>query len=96
MLASGSMTIEIRLLEAEADRSARERTLDPDAQDLFMRGWALLERRQPVDNAKARELFAQPLSADPNFSLAWVGLANTHLSDLRSSACNPRTSRLPH
>jgi tetratricopeptide (TPR) repeat protein len=49
-----------------------------------MRGWALWERRQPADNAKARELFTQALSADPYFSLAWVSVANTHVSDLHA------------
>ena len=89
-----AQTLEIRLLEAEADRSARERTSDPDAQDLLMRGWALWERRRPVDNAAARKLFGQALAADANFSLAWVGLANTHLADLHSGWSDDRDSSL--
>lgn len=89
-----AQTLEIRLLEAEADRSARERTLDPDAQDLLMRGWALWEHRQPADNAKARELFEQALIEDPNFSLAWVGVANTHLSDLHAGWSDDRQASL--
>ncbi|MEO8134494.1 MAG: winged helix-turn-helix domain-containing protein, partial [Betaproteobacteria bacterium] len=60
-----AQTLQVQLLEAEADRSARERTTNPDAQDLLMRGWALWERRQPADNAQARELFAKALIADP-------------------------------
>lgn len=89
-----AQTLEIRLLEAEADRSARERTPDPDAQDLLMRGWALWEHRQPADNAKARELFEQALIEDPNFSLAWVGVANTHLSDLHAGWSDDRQASL--
>jgi adenylate cyclase len=89
-----AQTLETRLLEAEANRSVRERTLDPDAHDLLMRGWALWERRQPTDNAKARELFAQALVADPNFSLAWVGVANTHLSDLHAGWSDDRQASL--
>jgi TolB-like protein/DNA-binding winged helix-turn-helix (wHTH) protein/Tfp pilus assembly protein PilF len=89
-----AQTLEIRLLEAEADRSARERTRDPDAQDLLMRGWALWEHRKPADNAKARELFAQALVEDPNFSLAWVGVANTHLSDLHAGWTDDRQASL--
>ena len=89
-----AQTLEMRLLEAEADRSARERTRDPDAQDLLMRGWALWEHRKPEDNAKARELFAQALIEDANFSLAWVGVANTHLSDLHAGWSDDRGASL--
>ena len=77
-------TLKVELLEAEAERSARERTLNPDVQDLVMRGWALWERRQPAYNAQARALFEQAVVADPTSSLAWVGLANTHVSDLHA------------
>jgi TolB-like protein/Tfp pilus assembly protein PilF len=87
-------TLQIQLLEAEADRSARERTHNPDAQDLLMRGWALWERRQPADNAQARALFLQAVTLDPRFSLAWVGIANTHLSDLHSGWTEDREASL--
>jgi TolB-like protein/DNA-binding winged helix-turn-helix (wHTH) protein len=87
-------TLEVQLLESEADRSMREHTSNPDAQDLLMRGWALWERRQPVENAKARDLFEQALIADPTFSLAWVGLANTHLSDLHAGWSDDRQASL--
>lgn len=87
-------TLQVRLLEAEADRSLRERTLDPGAQDLLMRGWALWERRRAADNAQARALFERALAADPQFSLAWVGLANTHLSDLHAGWSGDRQASL--
>lgn len=87
-------TLQVRLLEAEAERSARERTLDPGAQDLLMRGWALWERRRAPDNAQARELFVQAVAADPHYSLGWVGLANTHLSDLHAGWSADRQASL--
>jgi TolB-like protein/DNA-binding winged helix-turn-helix (wHTH) protein/Tfp pilus assembly protein PilF len=87
-------TLQVRLLEAAADRSLRERTHDAGAQDLLMRGWALWERRRPADNARARELFEQAAAADPTFSLAWVGLANTHLSDLHAGWTGDRDRSL--
>jgi TolB-like protein/DNA-binding winged helix-turn-helix (wHTH) protein/Tfp pilus assembly protein PilF len=87
-------TLQVRLLESEADRSIRERSSNPDAQDLLMRGLALWERRRPADNAQARELFRQALIADPGFSLAWVGLANTHISDLHAGWVDQRQSAL--
>jgi len=87
-------TLQVQLLEVEADRSLRERTRNPGAQDLLMRGWALWERRRPADNARARELFVEAAAADPNFSLAWVGLANTHLSDLHAGWSDDRDRSL--
>jgi TolB-like protein/DNA-binding winged helix-turn-helix (wHTH) protein/Tfp pilus assembly protein PilF len=87
-------TLEVRLLESEAERSVRERSINPDARDLLMHGWALWERRRPADNAQARELFRRALDVDPNFSLAWVGIANTHISDLHAGWTDERQSAL--
>lgn len=77
-------TLQVRLLEAEAERSLRERSRHPGAQDLLMQGWARWEQRRAADNAAARELFSRALAADAKSSLAWVGVANTHLADLHS------------
>jgi adenylate cyclase len=89
-------TLQVQLLEAAAERSARERTRNPDAQDLLMRGWALWERRQPADNAKAREHFVQATTIDSKSSLAWIGIANTHLSDLHAGWSEDRQQSLHH
>jgi adenylate cyclase len=89
-----AQTLQVQLFEAEADRGLRERSANPDAYDLFMRGAALWERRQASDNAKARQFFSQALTLDPQFSLAWVGLANTHLSDLHSGWSEDRHQSL--
>jgi TolB-like protein/DNA-binding winged helix-turn-helix (wHTH) protein/Tfp pilus assembly protein PilF len=87
-------TLKAQLLEAAADRSARERTVNPTAQDLIMRGWALWDRRRPADNVAARDLFTQATQADPKSSLAWVGLANTHVSDLHAGWSDDREASL--
>jgi TolB-like protein/DNA-binding winged helix-turn-helix (wHTH) protein/Tfp pilus assembly protein PilF len=89
-----AQTLQIRLLESEAERISRERPRNPDAQDLLMRGWALWERRRAADNAQARASFEQALALDPAYSLAWVGLANTHLSDLHSGWTDDRQASL--
>jgi TolB-like protein/DNA-binding winged helix-turn-helix (wHTH) protein/Tfp pilus assembly protein PilF len=89
-----AQTLQVQVLEAEADRSLRENALNPNAHDLFLRGWALWERRQPAENVRARDLFAQSVAADPKFALAWVGLANTHLSDLHAAWVDDRQRTL--
>lgn len=89
-----AQTLRSNLLEVEAERSVRERSPNPGARDLAMRAWALWEYRRAADNARARELFTQALAADANFSLAWVGLANTHLADLHAGWSADRRTAL--
>jgi TolB-like protein/DNA-binding winged helix-turn-helix (wHTH) protein/Tfp pilus assembly protein PilF len=87
-------TLELRLLEAEAARSGREHSNNPDAQELVMRGWALWDRRRAADNVQARAFFTQATLVDPKSSLAWVGMANTHLADLHASWSDDRQKSL--
>jgi adenylate cyclase len=65
------------LVKAEAERSARSG--NPDAIDLTMRGWAILNQQQLLpDNeilASALAFFEQALKADPNNVDALVGAA---------------------
>jgi TolB-like protein/DNA-binding winged helix-turn-helix (wHTH) protein/cytochrome c-type biogenesis protein CcmH/NrfG len=89
-----AQTLQIRLLESEAERIAREHTANPDAHDLTMRGWALWERRRPSDNAQAQALFRQAVALDPGDPLAWVGLANTLLSALDAGWTDDRPAAL--
>jgi adenylate cyclase len=65
------------LVKAEASRGAH--SANPDAIDLTMRGWALLNQPQLVSDlasvAKARDLFEQALKLDPRNVDALVGAA---------------------
>jgi adenylate cyclase len=81
------------LVKAEAERSALSG--NPDAIDLTMRGWAILNQQQLLtDNeslASALALFEQALRADPNNVDALVGAAATE----RSMFINGGTSGRP-
>jgi adenylate cyclase len=65
------------LVKAEASRGAH--SANPDAIDLTMRGWAILNQPQLVSDltsvAKARDLFEQALKLDPRNVDALVGAA---------------------
>ncbi|MCX6316185.1 MAG: hypothetical protein NTW29_02765 [Bacteroidetes bacterium] len=54
-------------------------TQDMQAYDLYLRGKFLVEKRNRTDLLIARELFQQAVNKDPNFAIAYAGLANTYL-----------------
>jgi adenylate cyclase len=75
-------TLQVELLNAEAQRSLHDRPRNPDAIDLTMRGMALLN--QPFTKAsrfQARDFFEQALTLDPNNADALAGTAFVDMSD---------------
>ncbi|MBI3709130.1 MAG: adenylate/guanylate cyclase domain-containing protein [Proteobacteria bacterium] len=79
-------TLSIELVDAESDRSKRERPNDPDAVDLELQARAVWARTgQGGNKVPARELFGRALQRDDRLSAAWSGLALTYLLDSRFS-----------
>ena len=75
-------TLQVELVNAEAQRSLHDRPRNPDAIDLTMRGLALLN--QPLAKAssyEARDLFEQALALDPTNADALAGAARVDTSD---------------
>jgi adenylate cyclase len=75
-------TLQVELLNAQAQRSLHDHPGNPDAIDLTMRGLALLN--QPFAKAssyEARDLFEQALTLDPNNADALAGAAYVDSSD---------------
>jgi adenylate cyclase len=75
-------TLQVELLNAEAQRSLHDRPRNPDAIDLTMRGMALLN--QPFTKAsrfQARDIFEQALTLDPTNADALAGTAFVDMSD---------------
>jgi adenylate cyclase len=68
--------LDLELTEEESRRAQSERPNNPNAVDLTMRGWSVLNQpfsREQLD--QARDLFEQALRIDPGFPKALVGLA---------------------
>jgi TolB-like protein len=68
--------LDLELTDQESRRALAERPNNPDAVDLTMRGWSVLN--QPVSRehlAQARELFDKALGIDPGLPKALIGLA---------------------
>jgi TolB-like protein/Tfp pilus assembly protein PilF len=63
-----------------------------EAQDAYMRGRYEWNKRGTQNLLRARALFQQALDRDPNYALAWTGLADTEylLSSFGNDAVSPR------
>ena len=69
-------TLQVELVNAEAQRSLHDRPRDPDAIDLTMRGLAILNQlATKTSSDEARDLFEQALTLDPNNADALAGAA---------------------
>jgi adenylate cyclase len=69
-------TLNLELVQAVGRRIEQERAVDPDAQDLIMRGWALYQRPLNAENRKeALQAFERAQAIDPNSLDAEIGIA---------------------
>jgi TolB-like protein/Tfp pilus assembly protein PilF/tRNA A-37 threonylcarbamoyl transferase component Bud32 len=55
---------------------AKGGTKDPEAYQLYLKGRYYWEKRTPESLEKSRDYFNQAIARDPNYALAYVGLAN--------------------
>jgi TolB-like protein/class 3 adenylate cyclase/Flp pilus assembly protein TadD len=85
----------IELVAAEGQRAERERPDNMDAVDLAMRGRAILNRPQSVANARsARALFEMALRLDDHSVDALVGIAESHIFEVRFFASTGRSEQI--
>jgi adenylate cyclase len=69
----------VELIKAEALRATRERPNNPDAVDLAMQGWAVLNRQFTKANAdEANGYFERALQLDPQLFMALLGSARVY------------------
>ena len=67
--------IRTRLSPERLDALARRHTRNPDAYDLYLRGRYFGNQLTPATNKRAVEYFERATALDPNYSLAWSGIA---------------------
>jgi adenylate cyclase len=89
-------TLGSELVKAEAGKSVHSG--NPDAIDLTMRGWAILNQLQLVTDrdslARAIKLFEQALQLDPNNVDALVGAASGERSDFLFSGMDEKPGQI--
>ncbi len=77
-----------RFGKTENSQTAKRYTNNEEAYRLYLQGMNLTDNRNDKDIRKAVELFEQAIKLDPNYALAYVGLAYAHRS-LSIYAGNP-------
>ena len=72
-------TLQAKLTGSEKQMMAAQPTTDTAAYDLYHRGRSLWEKRSGDNIPKAIELYEQAIAHDPNYALAYAGLANAYV-----------------
>jgi len=73
-----SSSLRIHLSGTEQQRLNRASTANPEAYRLYLEGRQLWYGRTPDGIKKSIDLFQQAIAADPNYALAYSGLADTY------------------
>jgi TolB-like protein/Tfp pilus assembly protein PilF len=84
--------INVQIKPRERTRRRNRPLPSIEAQDAYMRGRYEWNKRGPQNLLRARALFQQALDRDPNYALAWTGLADTDylLSSYGNDVVSPR------
>ncbi len=69
--------LRLKLSATEQERVSKTSTTNPEAQQLYLKGRFHWNKRNTDDFQKAREYFQQAIANDPNYALAYAGLADT-------------------
>jgi TolB-like protein/Tfp pilus assembly protein PilF len=67
-----------RFATRSSGRTAKRGTTNEEAYRLYLQGMYLYGKRTPADANKAVEVLEQAVRLDPNYAVAWAGLAQTH------------------
>ncbi len=91
-----SEKLKLKLSGAEKKRLTKRHTKSTQAYELYLKGRFFWNKRTEEDTNRGIEYFQQALSVDPDFALAWVGLADcqTLLGDVGIQAMSPKEAFL--
>jgi TolB-like protein/Flp pilus assembly protein TadD len=88
-------TLQARLTGSEKSSIAKTPTVDPQAYELYLKGRFFAEKRTGADLRKSIEYYDQAIAKDPNYPLAYVGLADSHLLLSAYGAISPKEAASP-
>src|SRR3979411_1156340 len=85
-------TLQARLTGSEKSSIAKTPTVNPEAYELYLKGRFFWNKRTGADLRKAIEYFNQAIAKDPNYALAYSGLADSYLLLSPYGAAAPKDS----
>jgi TolB-like protein/Tfp pilus assembly protein PilF len=88
-------TLQAKLSGAERSSIAKAPTANPEAYELYLKGRFFWNKRTGTDLRKAIDYFNQAIAKDPNYALAYVGLADSYLLLSSYAAVSPGESLPP-
>jgi len=74
-----SAALTLTLSKAEKDRLTRRETSSPEAYQLYLKGRYYWNKRTLETAKKAIEYFQQSIDLDPNYALAYAGIADSYI-----------------
>ena len=80
-----SQKLRLRLSAGDEQKLRKEYTSNAEAYQLYLRGRYYALKRTLPETQKAIAYFEQAIAADPAYALAYVGLADAHVSSLAAS-----------
>ncbi|MEK7830470.1 MAG: protein kinase, partial [Acidobacteriota bacterium] len=84
-----SESLRVKLSGEQEAKLAKPQTDNPEAYELYLKGRYFWNQRSPDGLRKAAELFIQAIRKDPNYALAYAGLASCY-SQLSTYLLPPR------
>jgi TolB-like protein/Flp pilus assembly protein TadD len=88
-------TLQAKLTGAEKSSISKAPTANPEAYELYLKGRFFWNKRTGTDLRKAIDYFNQAVAKDPNYALAYVGLADSYLLLSSYAAVSPGESLPP-
>src|SRR5207244_1898759 len=85
-------TLQARLTGSEKTEMSKKPTEDPEAYEFYLKGRFFWNKRTGADLRKAIEYFNQAVARDPNYALAYAGLADSYLLLSAFGAASPSDS----
>jgi TolB-like protein/Tfp pilus assembly protein PilF len=72
-------SLQAKLTGSEKSSMAKAPTANPEAYELYLKGRFFWNKRSGADLRKAIDYFNQAIAKDPNYALAYAGLADSYL-----------------
>src|SRR5437868_1305790 len=85
-------TLQAKLSGSEKNAISKKPTANPEAYELYLKGRFFWNKRTGADLKRAIDYFNQAIAKDPNYALAYAGLADSYTLLSVFSAASPQDS----